>query len=47
MRIKISFEDIAMLFRYLDKNGTNHISYDEFTMLLEEKWRRIDPTDII
>lgn len=43
MRLKLSFEDIKRLFRYLDKSGNGDIGYDEFTMLLEERWRNIDP----
>ena len=43
MRLKISFEDIKRLFNYLDKKGQGEIGYDEFTMLLEERWRGIDP----
>ena len=43
MRLKISFDDIKKLFRYLDKSGQGEIGYDEFTLLLEERWRGIDP----
>ena len=43
MRLKISFDDIKLLFNYLDKRGLGEIGYDEFTMLLEERWRGIDP----
>lgn len=43
MRLKFSFEDITCLFRYLDQSGDGTIGYEEFTMLLEEKWRGIDP----
>lgn len=43
MRLKFSFEDIKRLFRFLDKSGNGEIGYDEFTMLLEERWRNIDP----
>jgi len=43
MRIKLSFEDITLLFKFLDKNNSHEISYDEFSMLLEERWRGIDP----
>ena len=32
-----------MLFRYLDKSGKGEIGYHEFTMLLEERWRNLDP----
>lgn len=43
MRLKLSFDDITMLFRYLDSDGTGEIGYDQFTMLLEERWRNLDP----
>ena len=43
MRLKISFKDIKMLFDYMDRSGTGGLNYDDFTMLLEEKWRGIDP----
>jgi len=43
MRLKLSFEDVTKLFRYLDTSGDGSIGYHEFTMLLEEKWRGIDP----
>lgn len=43
MRLKVSFDDCKQLFNYLDKNGNGHIGYDEFTLLLEERWRGIDP----
>ena len=43
MRLKLSFEDINKLFRYLDKSGNGDLGYEEFSMLLEERWRNIDP----
>lgn len=46
MRLKISFEDIKMLFNYIDKKGEGEIGYEEFTLLLEERWRGIDPVEI-
>ena len=46
MRLKISFEDIAALFHYLDKDGRGEIGYDNFTLLLEERWRGIDPIEL-
>jgi len=39
MRLKLSFDDIKILFRYLDKDGNGSIGYPEFTLLLEERWR--------
>jgi hypothetical protein len=47
MRLKISFEDIKKLFNYIDKKGQGEIGYDEFTLLLEERWRGIDPVDML
>ena len=43
MRIKLSFDDIKLLFKFLDKNNNGTLGYTEFTMLLEERWRGIDP----
>ena len=43
LRIKISFEDVQKLFQYMDTQGKGEISYDEFTLLTEEKWRKLDP----
>ena len=42
MRLKLSFDDVKLLFNYLDKNGTGSIGFDEFKMLLEERWRGVD-----
>ena len=46
MRLKISFDDIKKLYRFMDKDGSGEIGYDEFTMLAEEKWRGIDPFEV-
>lgn len=43
LRLKLSFEDIVKLYRFIDKEGKGEIGYDEFTLLTEEKWRGIDP----
>jgi Ca2+-binding EF-hand superfamily protein len=43
LRLKLSFEDIVKLYRFIDKEGKGEIGYDEFTLLCEEKWRGIDP----
>lgn len=43
LRLKLSFDDICKLYRYMDKKGQGEIGYDEFTLLTEEKWRGIDP----
>jgi hypothetical protein len=47
MRLKISFDDTKKLFNYLDKKGQGEIGYDEFTLLLEERWRGIDPVSVL
>ncbi len=46
MRLKISFEDIKKLFNYIDKHGKGELGYEEFTLLLEERWRGIDPVQV-
>jgi hypothetical protein len=46
MRVKISFEDAKKLFNYLDKHGRGELGYDEFSMLIEEKWRGLEPSRI-
>lgn len=43
LRLKLAFEDIVKLYRFIDKDGKGEIGYDEFTLLTEEKWRGIDP----
>jgi Ca2+-binding EF-hand superfamily protein len=43
MRLKLSFSDIKMLFDYMDRSQTGELNYDDFTLLLEERWRGIDP----
>lgn len=43
LRLKISFEDVKNLYRFIDKEGKGEIGYDEFTLLTEEKWRGLDP----
>jgi len=41
--IKISGEDSKKIFNYLDTDGDNAVSYNEFCELSEEKRRGIDP----
>ena len=43
MRIKLSKEDVDVVFDYLDKDKDENISYNEFTEFSEEKRRKIDP----
>ena len=31
----------------MDKDGSGEIGYDEFTMLTEERWRGIDPFEVM
>lgn len=45
MRLRISFEDMKIIFNYLDKEGTGVLHYENFTYLLEERWRGIDPVE--
>lgn len=45
MRLKISFQDSQDLFNYLDVDKDGNVGYDEFTLLLEERWRGIDPIE--
>jgi hypothetical protein len=47
MRLKISFEDVKRLFEYMDKSGDGEVGYKEFTLLLEERWRGIDPVSLV
>ena len=47
LRLKISFEDITRLYRFLDRSGRGAIGYDDFSMLLEENWRSIDPHEVL
>jgi len=42
MRLKISFADIKILFDYLDRDQKGAINYENFSYLLEERWRGID-----
>lgn len=42
-RLKISFQDIQRIYRFLDADGSGAIGYYEFTMLNEERWKSIDP----
>ncbi len=43
LRVKLSYEDSLMVFRYLDSNGNGYICFREFCSLCEEKWRNADP----
>jgi Ca2+-binding EF-hand superfamily protein len=47
MRLKISFDDVKKLFKFLDKNNNGCLGYEEFTFLLEERWRGIDPNQVL
>jgi hypothetical protein len=42
LRLKISQEDSEKLFNFIDKSGNGTIGYDEFTLLDEERWRKLD-----
>ena len=43
LRVKLAYEDLWKIYRYLDTNGDGRIVYSEFCQLCEEKWRNIDP----
>ena len=47
MRLKISFDDVKRLFEYMDKSGDGEVGYKELTLLLEERWRGIDPMSLV
>ena len=47
LRLKIGFDDIKKLYRFMDKDGSGEIGYEEFTMLTEERWRGIDPFEVM
>ena len=42
-RLKLSFQDIQKLYRFLDSELKGELGYDEFTMLSEENWMNLDP----
>lgn len=43
LKIKMASSDLNLIFSYLDKNGDNYVTYQEFCGLCEEKRRNIDP----
>lgn len=43
LRIKISFDDVKKLFNYLDQKQNKALDYEDFKLLSEENWRKIDP----
>lgn len=45
-RLKISFEDITKLFRFLDTNGNGTIGFGEFKMLDQANWENLKPYDL-
>jgi hypothetical protein len=45
MRLRVSFDDVKTLFNYLDKDKMGRLKYENFTLLLEERWRGIDPIE--
>lgn len=44
-RLKISFEDITTLFRFLDRNGNGSIGFEEFIMLSDSNWSKLNPSE--
>lgn len=48
LRLKLSFDDITRLYRFLDKNGYGNIGYNEMILLKDENWRRVkDPYSVL
>ena len=48
LRLKLSFDDITRLYRFLDKNGYGNIGYNEMILLKDENWRRVkDPYAVL
>lgn len=47
LRIKLSFDYVKKVFRYLDTDGDGEISYNEFKLLDEENWRKMDVKTMI
>ncbi|TNV73715.1 hypothetical protein FGO68_gene1155 [Halteria grandinella] len=45
LKVKLSSNDLQLVFDYLDKNRDGFVSYSEFCYLCEEKRRNIDPFD--
>ena len=44
LRLKLSFDDIVKLYRFIDKEGKGEVGYDEFILLTEENFSRVvDP----
>mmetsp|Transcript_23745 Transcript_23745/g.31784 ORF Transcript_23745/g.31784 Transcript_23745/m.31784 type:complete len:100 (+) Transcript_23745:531-830(+) len=41
-RMKLSFEDISKIYRFMDTDGDGEIGFDEFTFLSEERWKAVD-----
>ena len=40
--MKLSFEDISKIYRFMDTDGDGEIGFDEFTFLSEERWKSVD-----
>lgn len=38
LRLKISFDDMTKIYRFMDTDGDGEIGFDEFTLLSEERW---------
>lgn len=47
LQIKFSRQQVQDIFKYLDKDQDNHLVYNDFCELCEEKRRHIDPFESI
>ena len=48
LRLKLSFDDIQKLYRFLDRNGSGDIGYNEMLLLKDENWRNLkDPYAVL
>ena len=48
LRLKLSFDDITKLFRFMDKTGNGHLGYNEMLLLKDENWKKVkDPLAVL
>ena len=48
LRLKLSFDDITKLFRFMDKNGNGVLGYNEMLLLKDENWKKVkDPHKVL
>ena len=41
-KMKISFQDMKLIYRFMDSEGRGEIGFHEFTLLSEERWKALD-----